>query len=72
MSLPEIKTFLADHALQFLGFELDSHTLQQFRARHASPEAMIDLDLWQSFETEFPDTFLGMYEFAVQRVASPR
>ena len=69
MSLPEIKAFLASHALQFLGFELDPRTLQQFRARYTSREALVDLDLWQSFEIEFPDTFHGMYEFAVQRMS---
>jgi len=28
---------------------------------------MIDLSLWDTFERENPDTFIGMYQFWVQK-----
>ncbi len=41
--------------------------LGQFRRRFPDPDALADLDLWHAFETENPRTFIGMYQFFVQR-----
>ena len=64
-TLPQIKVFLAEHRLQFLGFELPPETLAAFRQRYSDPAALTDLDHWQEFEAANPDTFLGMYIFRV-------
>src|ERR1700737_1823200 len=35
--------------------------------RGDSPQHEADLELWEQFEVENPDTFTGMYQFWVQR-----
>jgi SAM-dependent methyltransferase len=64
-TLQQIKVFLAEHRLLFLGFELPPETLATFRQRYSAPAALTDLDHWQEFEAANPDTFLGMYIFRV-------
>ncbi|MCL2430550.1 MAG: class I SAM-dependent methyltransferase, partial [Alphaproteobacteria bacterium] len=66
-TLPQVKSFLAGHALAFLGFEIEGTVLQRFRRRFADRGALTDLDRWHDFETENPRTFLGMYQFYVQK-----
>ena len=66
-TLSEIGAFLADHDLNFLGFDLRAATRKQYRARFPADEGMIDLSLWDTFERENPDTFIGMYQFWVQK-----
>src|SRR5580704_17794457 len=67
MTLPQIKTFLADNGLQFTGFVLDPATLQQFAVRFPEVAAMLDLDRWHAFETQAPATFAKMYQFFVRK-----
>jgi SAM-dependent methyltransferase len=68
LTIPAIKSFLAEHALQFLGFEFDAATSQKYRALFANAGwSMTDLDRWHALETEYPDTFLGMYQLWVQK-----
>jgi SAM-dependent methyltransferase len=67
LSIPEIKTFLHDNALTFLGF--DTVPPQGYRSRFPDDPAMTDLDRWRQFETENPLTFVGMYQFWVQKAA---
>ena len=66
-ALPQIKAFLAEHQLAFLGFEIDGAVLQRFRRQFADRGALTDLDRWHAFETANPRTFLGMYQFYVQK-----
>ncbi len=66
-TLPEIKAFLGQNQLEFLGFELAGHVLEHFRRRFPADRTMIDLDLWHIFETENPLVFAGMYEFWIQK-----
>jgi SAM-dependent methyltransferase/tetratricopeptide (TPR) repeat protein len=70
LSLPAIKSFLAENDLQFLGFLISSHHQRRYVARFPDDPAMIDLDRWHMFETENPETFLTMYRFWVQKRAS--
>ena len=67
LTLPEIKAFLVGNDLQFLGFDVDPGVLQQYRLRCPDDETMTDLDRWHAFEIENPGTFLGMYQFFVQK-----
>jgi hypothetical protein len=69
MTLPQIKSFLAANDAQFAGFQLDPARLQAFRARYPEPAALTDLDRWHAFEIAAPDTFAGMYQFAVRKPA---
>jgi tetratricopeptide (TPR) repeat protein/SAM-dependent methyltransferase len=66
-TLPQIGSFLAQCGLEFLGFDLEGGLLQQFRRRFPDTKALADLDAWNVFETENPHTFIGMYQFYVQR-----
>jgi SAM-dependent methyltransferase len=59
--LPQIKTFLDDNDLEFLGFVLEADQLQRFHARFPGEPAATNLDLWQIFETENLDFFAGMF-----------
>jgi len=67
MRLPDIAHFLKDNDLAFLGFETDTATLQAYRQRFPDDPAAIDLQNWDAFEAEQPDTFAGMYVFWVQK-----
>ncbi len=69
-TLPQIGAFLAECGLAFLGFELEGSVLGQFRRRFPDPSALTNLDLWHGFETENPRTFIGMYQFFVQKALS--
>jgi hypothetical protein len=55
------------HALQFIGFEAAPQVYGLYRERFPADHAMTDLDHWHAFETAYPDTFAGMYQFWVQK-----
>jgi SAM-dependent methyltransferase len=67
LTLPEIKAFIGENRLEFLGFELAGHVLEHFGRRFPSDRTMTDLDLWHTFETENPLVFAGMYQFWIQK-----
>ena len=70
ITLPEIKSFLAENKLEFAGFNLDQAALRQFGARFPGQTALLDLDRWHRYEIEVPSTFLGMYRFSVRKAAT--
>jgi 2-polyprenyl-3-methyl-5-hydroxy-6-metoxy-1,4-benzoquinol methylase len=66
VNIPVIKTFVREHGLKFIGFEFDQPFLQRYRAHFsAAGWSLTDLDRWQGFEAQYPDTFSGMYQFWV-------
>ncbi len=67
MTIPQIKAFLAENALRFIGFEFAPPVLQHYRGVFGGDSAMRDLDRWHAFEMENPDTFAGMYQFWIQK-----
>jgi hypothetical protein len=67
LSIPEIKSFLREHNLKFIGFELHPRTLETYSFRFPADHSMADLDLWLQFEAENPTAFAGMYQFWVQK-----
>jgi Flp pilus assembly protein TadD/ubiquinone/menaquinone biosynthesis C-methylase UbiE len=67
MTLPQIAQFLADNNLQFLGFEQEPNILQRYREKFPDDKAMTNLTLWDLFEQENPRTFIGMYQFWLQK-----
>jgi len=67
MTLPAIARFLKDNDLGFLGFEIGKATLQVYRQRFPGDPAATDLQNWDAFESEQPDTFAGMYVFWLQK-----
>jgi len=64
--LPEIKELLATLGLRLIGFLLAPHVAKSYAERFPEDRAMIDLDRWNAFEAEYPDTFAGMYVFWAQ------
>jgi tetratricopeptide (TPR) repeat protein/2-polyprenyl-3-methyl-5-hydroxy-6-metoxy-1,4-benzoquinol methylase len=67
LTLPEISAFLNQNRLEFLGFILPGHVLQNFQRRFPGDKTMTNLDHWHSFETENPMIFAGMYQFWIQK-----
>ena len=67
LSLATISGFLRDNNLRFLGFELDPRVMTAYRLRFPNDSTLTQLDQWQSFENENPDTFFGMYQFWIQK-----
>jgi tetratricopeptide (TPR) repeat protein/2-polyprenyl-3-methyl-5-hydroxy-6-metoxy-1,4-benzoquinol methylase len=70
LTLEQIESFLAEHALNFLGFECDGTVLNQYRKRFADDPYCTNLRKWASFEADNPDLFIGMYQFWIQKPIS--
>jgi hypothetical protein len=66
-TIPRIKTFLSEHGLSFLGFDLESEVLETFDKRFPEANARENLDDWHTFEDENPQTFRRMYIFTVRK-----
>ncbi len=65
--IPRIKEFLAGVGLRFLGFAtLEPTVIKEYAARFQDDPSRSNLDYWHYFETEFPETFSGMYQFWCQ------
>ena len=61
-TIPQIKNRLLQLGLTFGGFE-DARIIKNFKTTYPVLNAVIDLDKWHEFEKEYPDTFVGMYQF---------
>jgi SAM-dependent methyltransferase len=68
-TIPEISEFLAQNGLTFLGFEADVAVLHRFSLLFPDPKAATVLERWHEFEQENPASFVGMYQFWVQKRA---
>jgi SAM-dependent methyltransferase len=69
LELAQIKAFLDDSGLEFLGFVLEAQKLQKFYGRFPAESSARDLDLWQTFERENPDFFASMYHMWLRKRA---
>jgi 2-polyprenyl-3-methyl-5-hydroxy-6-metoxy-1,4-benzoquinol methylase len=70
LTLEEIGSFLSASGLHFLGFELEPRVLHRYRTRFTGDPAAKNLHNWARFETDHPDTFVGMYQFWIQKPLS--
>jgi tetratricopeptide (TPR) repeat protein/2-polyprenyl-3-methyl-5-hydroxy-6-metoxy-1,4-benzoquinol methylase len=70
LTLGQIDAFLVESGLRFIGFELDPGALHKYRARFNDDPPCTNLRNWARFEAENPDTFIGMYQFWVQKPIS--
>ena len=68
-TLPQIKDFLADNGLEFIGFEHDADVLIRYRVQFPDDPACTNLDHWHAYEQQNPHTFARMYQFIVQKQA---
>jgi hypothetical protein len=69
MTIPEIEAFLHENNLAFLGFEIRADFLQAYKRRFPDDQAATNLQHWHTFERENPHTFIGMYNYWVQKAA---
>jgi tetratricopeptide (TPR) repeat protein/2-polyprenyl-3-methyl-5-hydroxy-6-metoxy-1,4-benzoquinol methylase len=67
LTLGQIESFLEEFGLQFIGFELAPTVLYQYLARFTDDPSATNLRNWAHFEADNPDTFVGMYQFWIQK-----
>ena len=65
--LGAIAAFLRDNELDLLGFDVDADVMHRYSRRVPDDGARTNLDGWNTFEQENPDTFIGMYQFWIQK-----
>jgi SAM-dependent methyltransferase len=65
-TIPQIKAFIVEERLSFLGFDIDQENLARFQQQFADPAALVDLDCWERFEAANPRAFIQTYLFYVQ------
>jgi 2-polyprenyl-3-methyl-5-hydroxy-6-metoxy-1,4-benzoquinol methylase/Tfp pilus assembly protein PilF len=67
LSLSQVESFLAKFGLHFIGFQLDRRELHQYLTRFPDDPSGTNLRNWARFEADNPDTFIGMYQFWIQK-----
>ena len=66
-SIPQIAKIITDLNLRFLGFaNLMGSTEKTFKNKFNSSTDYHDLEKWDIFEQEYPNTFISMYQFWCQ------
>jgi tetratricopeptide (TPR) repeat protein/SAM-dependent methyltransferase len=65
--LAAIAAFLSENELEFLGFDATPDVTQRYIRRFPADAARTNLENWAALEQENPDTFIGMYQFWVQK-----
>ena len=63
----QIGRFLMENGLGLLGFEVGEDVMGAYRVRFPGDLAAVNLENWAAFEAENPDTFMGMYQFWIQK-----
>jgi 2-polyprenyl-3-methyl-5-hydroxy-6-metoxy-1,4-benzoquinol methylase/tetratricopeptide (TPR) repeat protein len=66
-TIPQIKTFLAENGLEFLGFFTADPLLREYPKMFPDDLARTNLDNWHEFEMRHPMAFASMYQFWVQK-----
>ncbi len=67
LTLPQLKVWMTELGLEFIGFSLERQVIKQYCERFPGDKTRTNLDNWNVFETENPHTFAGMYQFYVQK-----
>jgi 2-polyprenyl-3-methyl-5-hydroxy-6-metoxy-1,4-benzoquinol methylase len=67
MNLKALSDFINENGLNFLGFEADSSVIQSYKNRFPNDSSATNLNQWHVFEKENPNTFIGMYQFWIQK-----
>ena len=68
LTIPQIKSFLNEQDLKFIGFDLVRAPCSTTLPFSPKPGwSLQDLDRWHAFETKNPDIFASMYQFSVQK-----
>jgi tetratricopeptide (TPR) repeat protein/SAM-dependent methyltransferase len=64
LTIPQIKTFLDDNGLTFIGFVVDPRSQNEVESRFPNED---ELDRWHRYETGHPNMFSGQYHFWLQK-----
>lgn len=67
MTLADIARMMDECGLRLLGFALGGRETAAYRQAYPQDPAGLDLDNWAAFETAYPTTFIGMYQFWAQK-----
>jgi SAM-dependent methyltransferase len=67
LTIVEIKSFLTENDLTFIGFKVGAAVRARYQARFPDDRSMTNLDHWHMFEQDHPATFAGMYQFWIQK-----
>lgn len=71
-TLPEIGRCLDALDLEFMGFEMRERVVgDRYRARFPDDPGAVNLENWHLFESDNPNTFIGMYQFWVKPRRAP-
>src|SRR2546430_1058945 len=60
MTIPQIKSFIAENGLKFIGFEFSPQVMQRHREIFCGDRFVRHLDRWHAFGAERPDPFACM------------
>ena len=66
-TIPQIRDCVDELGLVFCGFESD-HLIRYFQNTNNCSDNLYNLDKWNAFEQDNPDSFAGMYQFWCQKV----
>lgn len=66
-TLLQVKDILRDLGLDFIGFVLEPQVQRKYAERFPEDKSLSDLDCWNLFEMENPDSFAAMYRLFVQK-----
>ena len=69
LTLPQIKRFLAENDLEFIGWDIDEGFMAKYGKEFPHDKAKTNLDHWHAFEEKYPFVFAHMYKFWVQKRA---
>jgi hypothetical protein len=69
LTLPEIKRFLGDNALDFIGWDIEESLLAKYGEEFPNDKAKTNLNQWHAFEQKYPFVFAHMYKFWTQKRA---
>jgi tetratricopeptide (TPR) repeat protein/SAM-dependent methyltransferase len=64
LTIPQIKTFLDDKGLRFIGFVVDPRSQNEVESLFPNES---ELDRWHRYETGHPNMFSGQYHFWLQK-----
>ena len=66
-TIPQIKNCLSELGLKFCGYESQA-IVERFKTLNLDSNDLYDLDKWNAFERDNPNSFIGMYQFWCQKV----
>jgi hypothetical protein len=72
LMIGQIKGFLQENQLSFLGFERDAKIIDKYRAQFLAADALFNLDHWDAFEQANPQTFINMHPFTLAQLQGRR